>query len=444
MQTIRLRSGEDRRFNSGHPWVYSNELAEIPQDLAPGAPVELQSAAGKFLARGYSNSHSLIAFRALSRDPQERDPTSFDGILKRLKNAAQLRSFLGCGFASHRLCFGEADFLPGLVIDRYLLSSSPPLQVFVVQSHTAGIDRILPQFPDVLEALVQEESHHNLASFIPWEQTALVLRNDAAVRKLEGLKEEDPKILKPVLDYKLENAKIFVNSVCPSAHQSRVPFYVNLVSGQKTGFFLDQVFNIQLAAKILASQRHTVSEVRILDLCSYVGHWGAQLGNFVQRNLKKKARVCAVDASSEALLFSKQNCESLEVECEIFKADVLKDLGSLDSQSFDIVICDPPAFIKGRKFLPQGKHAYLQLNTQVFRLIKEGGTVVSCSCSALLDEEDFLKILAKASQRNQRIAQWVGRGFQSPDHPVLAEFPEGRYLKTWIGVGQRCHQSPLS
>jgi 23S rRNA (cytosine1962-C5)-methyltransferase len=150
--------------------------------------------------------------------------------------------------------------------------------------------------------------------------------------------------------------------------------------------------------------------------------------------------ILSVDASKTALDFAQKNVEAQGAQFERLKTDVLKGLEGLPSQSFDLVISDPPALIKSRKEIPQGTHAYLQLNTQVFRVVKPGGAVVCCSCSALLEEEIFTQTLAKAARRNQVQVRWVGRGGPSPDHPVLAEFPEGRYLKCWVGFVESIEQ----
>ncbi len=419
MTQWRLKKGADRRFRSGHPWVYSNELYESPKGLEPGAPVELVDAGGAFLARGYGNPSSLIAFRALSRDPLEQEPMSGAAIHQKLLKARSLREKLGLSACSHRLCFAEADGLPGLIIDRYKLAPrSPASQVFVVQAHTAGADRMLPA---VLEALQQ----------LSTEKCAIIVSNDVAIRKLEGLQPEEPRVALEVPGQDLAHARIVVPSV---AGTDSVEFEVDLVGGQKTGFFLDQLSNIQLAASRLS--RIARGKIRILDLCCYVGQWSAQLARFY-KGQGLEVEVLAVDASSSALSFAKRNIEAQGARCEMLRGDVLKDLTRLEGESFDLVVCDPPALIKGRKDIPQGTHAYLQLNTQAFRLVKEGGAVVSCSCSALLDEDSFERTLSKAAQRNQVKAQWVGRGGQAPDHPVLLEFPEGRYLKAWIGICQK-------
>ena len=414
-----LQRGLDRRFRSGHPWVYSNELANSPKGLVPGGAVELRDATGKFLARGYGNPHSLIAFRAMTRDPAEVAPLERSAILAKLTRAAHLRHVSGFQSCSFRLCFGESDGIPGLVIDRYAIQKG---QVFVVQAHTAGADRILPLILDVLRDLSQ-----SVEGFAPWDSTAVVLRNDLAVRKLEGLEEEIPRLLKELSGIDLRKITIFVKSVLGS---DVLPFQVDLLEGQKTGFFLDQFANIQLAA--LRLQNLPGSRLKVLDLCSYVGQWGVQLGSTFTKQ-GKKVEVTVVDASAQALEFARANLQEQGVACNPLKLNVLKDLGSLPSESFDLVISDPPALIKSRKDIPTGTHAYLQLLTQVFRLVRKEGAVVCCSCSALLEEESFVDVLTKAASRNQRTVRWVGRGAQSPDHPILTEFPEGRYLKGWTG-----------
>jgi 23S rRNA (cytosine1962-C5)-methyltransferase len=205
-----------------------------------------------------------------------------------------------------------------------------------------------------------------------------------------------------------------------------------LVDGQKTGFFLDQAYNVQLAAKLLSSLGK--KRLRILDLCCYVGQWSTQLSNVFKAH-GATVEVLAVDGSAKALEFAQQNVSRQGAKFEALKGDVLKDLATLEPASFDLIISDPPALIQGRKEIPQGTHAYLQLNTQAMRLLGVGGGLVACSCSALLEEESFLATLSKAASRNQRRIQWVGRGTQAPDHPMLSEFPEGRYLKCFVGVG---------
>ena len=269
----RLKSQADRRFRAGHPWVYSNELQVSPKGLAPGALVELQDAGGKFLARGYGNPVSLIAFRALSRDPELARPDTVDSLLVTLRHAGHARRALGMDEASHRLCFGEADGLPGLVIDRFVLARAGTAkadgQVFVVQLHTAGAGRFEELLPDLLERYVDQPAD--------WARTAIVLRNDLSVRKLEGLEEQKPRVLRELTGVDLSRARILVQSAV--AGLPPVPFAVDLVGGQKTGFFLDQSANIELAAARLAALRplRDGAPLRVLDLFCYVGQWSTKL-----------------------------------------------------------------------------------------------------------------------------------------------------------------------
>jgi 23S rRNA (cytosine1962-C5)-methyltransferase len=442
----RLRKGMDRRFRSGHPWVYSNELMESPKGIEPGAAVHLQDAGGGFLALGYGNPKSLISFRALTRDGEAAQldtPFTSKFLLNKLLDAHSLRHRLGLTEWSYRLCYGEGDFVPGLIIDRYRTRGG---QVFVVQAHTAGADQMLRVLPEALEAFVNDAAKRDPEP-VAWAQTALIINNELGVRALEGIESQPPKIVRPLQGVSkdgLSQIEILVRPVLGGS--KAVEFTVDLVKGQKTGFFLDQASNVGIAAQKFSesTRKSETSEksgkaaqqtIRILDLCCYVGQWGTQLARaFKEQGFK--VEVLAVDASQQALDFAKKNMEREGAKVTTLKGDVLKDLADLEARSFDLVVCDPPALIKGRKDIPQGRHAYLQLNTQVFRLVCLGGAVVSCSCSALLEEVDFYEALSKAARRNDVQVQWIARGSQSSDHPMLLEFPEGRYLKSLFGIAR--------
>lgn len=450
MTQWRLRPGMDRRFRAGHPWVYSNELNASPKGVEPGAPIELSDAGGKFLARGYGNPSSLICFRELSRDEAEKEPWSTRALVTKLESALKVRELAGLANSSFRWCFGEADGIPGLIIERYLLAGSgvairepsgeglrsPTMtQVIVSQAHSAGADRLTPALAEAFEILC---SKNETLKSVGWAQTAWVIRNDLGVRKLEGLTEQAPKLERTVAgidEGKLKSATILVASATAAAP---LQFEVDLIEGQKTGFFLDQAGNISQTMRWLTpfareAARTGKKKLRIVDLCCYVGQWSAQIAAALKQ-IGIECEIVLVDASQPALDRAKKNAEAAGAQCETRKADVLHDLANWEAASFDIVISDPPALIKNRKDVPQGKHAYLQLHTQVMRLVRSEGLVVCCSCSALLEEEDFLATLAKGASRNQRRVRWIARGSQASDHPALAEFPEGRYLKCWIGV----------
>jgi 23S rRNA (cytosine1962-C5)-methyltransferase len=430
----RLKRGSDRRVRAGHPWVYSNELQVSPKGIEPGEKITLLDAGGKFLAHGYGNPASLIAFRVVTR---AEDDTSWDSVAvltKRLRAAWNLRTALGANTpstaTSFRWMFGEGDDFPGLVIDVYKTgqSAAEAKTVVVVQAHTAGVDRILPNVLQAIEEIAKPEG--------------VVLRNDVSHRKQEGIPIEEPKVLGKV---SADGEWIRVRSAdARAAEDAVVLFNVDLVRGQKTGFFLDQSENIgQFLDLFLRAQAAGLSlkgtksgPLKILDLCCYVGQWSSQItAAAAARGLKTE--VLLVDASARALGFAKANVEKAGGTAEVFEADVLQDLPKLVDLAFDIVVCDPPALIPGRKDIPTGKPAYLKLNTEAFRLLGKGGWMVTCSCSQLLEEEEFAHQVSKASLRNQKEMRWLARGTQALDHPLKLEFPEGKYLKMWIGRDAR-------
>lgn len=420
----KLKKGLDRRFKSGHPWVYSNELQGSPKGVEPGSKVELQGPGGEFLAYGYGNPQSLIAFREITRAAEDADWDTPQKLTEKLKKQWQERVSLGLEASSFRWIYGEADFLPGLVIDRYRLRTAEVKggeEVLVLQAHAAGADRLISKLIECLGVIRP--------------QAAIVVRNDLTHRKLEGLKATDTVIAKTFLGLNetqaielLKNAEIIVRDT----GDGLVAFRTDLFEGQKTGFFLDQIDNIRLTAQIL-KKADLPKTVRILDLCCYVGQWSAQLTKFL-REKGHSVEVTLVDASDKALAFAKKNVETERAQSvTVLKGNVLKDLGDLKSQSYDIVICDPPALITGRKDIPQGKHAYLKLNDEAIRLTAPRGFLVSCSCSQLLTDEDLVAAITKAAHRQNRVFRGITRGVQALDHPLRLEFTEGRYLKAWIG-----------
>lgn len=424
----RLRQGADKRIRSGHPWVFSNELSASPKGHTPGGPVELHDAKGQFLARGYGNPHSLIAFRALSFDPQESEPTSYEVLHKKILSAWELRKSLGF-LGSFRLCFGESDYLPGLVLDYYVIQAGQKkYQVFAAQIVTAGLQVALHDIPKFFEGLTTMAQQQGLSDF-SWADTAVVIRNDVGVRKLEGIEVEKPRTIKSIEGVDLSQADIILNSVDGNG---TVLMRCDLAEGQKTGFFLDQTQNIFLAVNLFLkwAAHQKVKKIRVLDLCCYVGHWSTQIAHCLSK-LGIEVSVDQVDVSESALTYARGNAERAGAVVKTLEMDVTTGLGDLAPQSYDIVIADPPAFIKSKKDLPTGKHAYMKMNAQAFRLAKKGGFVVSCSCSGLLPEEDFRDAIRKGSLRNSHEVRGVLRGGHAADHPTLMQFPEGFYLKMY-------------
>jgi len=425
-----LKKGSEKKFRFGHPWVFSNELAQSPKGIRPGELIELRDFGGGFLAHGYGHPNSLISFRALSLRESQAIDTDF--FVERLQAAARVRALAGVSRESHRLCFAECDRLPGLVIDRFLLADGRA-QVFVIQSSTAGMDAQLETVFAALERLVADENRAARETPPSWTNTALILANDSKSRLMEGLTADPKKVVKDFPGFTPESARLTIQAGLPETKP--LEMFADLIAGQKTGFFLDQRANIQIvsrfAQEILAEKR----ELRVLDLCCYIGQWGAQLANLAAAH-GQRAQVTLVDASAHALEIAVKNVEAHGGRAEPLKLDVVGGgLDRLEPRAYDVVICDPPAFIKKKKDLPAGAQAYYKMNRDAVRKTAVGGVYVSCSCSGLFTEEDFRGMLARVVQSSPVEVRWLARGGHSPDHPQRPEFPQGTYLKSWIGVG---------
>ena len=443
----RLKSKEEQRFKRGHPWVYSNELQDSPKGIQTGELLELHDASGNFLAFGFGNPGSLIAFRALSRNKEdvEHIKASDAGLAaffeKQLTRAFEFRLRWFAEKTSFRAVYGEADDLPGLVVDRFRGAKKT---VYVIQPHSAGMDQSLEH---ILAAL--QKTH---AQFSKDQDARVILRRDAGSREREGLEKLPPEVrLLSTLEVMTDASDLnpFQFAV-PGQNQKEIFLSADLIKGQKTGFFFDQLENIRLTADLLARKRAVQSGrgssdegVQVLDLCSYVGQWGVHLADALLNEAPHKTPVSVtmVDASESALTLADQNLKNAfkeefankRLEVNRFKADVLDLMPMLKQNQYDVVIADPPALIKSRKVIPQGKQAYVQLMSEAIRRTKPGGMIVACSCSQLLSPEDFVEVLAKASRKAGRTVRWIAQGSPSVDHFQRFEFREGHYLKCWIG-----------
>ncbi len=451
----RLKSKEERRFKQGHPWVYSNELQESPKGVSAGDWIRLEDASGAFLALGFGNPSSLIAFRALTRNPKlvpTSDDEWIDFFAQAIRKAFEFRLSWFDPEVSFRAVFGECDELPGLVIDRYrsadLLKSGKVKTVYVLQPHSAGMDRHLLL---VLQGLRKAHALLFGDPKVPENRlgertldSVVVIRRDMGSRLREGLE----KIPTQVLDLssmeeipsgdELSQFRFLI----PGVARPQLALTVDLIKGQKTGYFFDQLENVRLLAQLALRKRTKVAaaEISILDLCCYVGQWSVQVSDALLR--QQRVNVTLVDASESALEMARQNLISLfgaeieqrKLEINFIKADVLDPIQALQQHTFDIVIADPPALIKSRKVIPQGKQAYVQLMSEALRRTKPGGLMVACSCSQLLSDSDFAEVLAKAERKgHQRNVRWIAQGSHSLDHFKRFDFQEGQYLKCWIG-----------
>ena len=385
---LRLKRGEERRLSAGHLWVFSNEIDTDATPLAafaPGDLVQIKSQRGQFLGHAYVNPHALICARILSRDPAH--PIDRALLDSRLRAALTLRERL-YREPYYRLVFGESDGLPGLVLDRYG-------DVLVGQIATAGMEAL----KETVAAAVRE-----LLS-----PAALFWKNDSAARQLEQLPQ-------------LAGAAFGDVPAEITAVEGGLRFAAPLMHGQKTGWFYDQTHN---RARLV---RYLWPRARVLDVCSYVGAWG------VTALKASAAAATCIDSSETALDFARRNGQANDVSLETIRADAFEAMKALHDRGerFEVVVLDPPAFIKRKKDIPQGQAAYRKLNQLALALIEGEGLLVSCSCSYHLAPEELATAIQTAARHTGRFVQILESGGQSPDHPVHPAIPETRYLKAFF------------
>ncbi len=392
MKTLRLKKKEDRRIRRGHPWAFSNEFEEIPHGLVPGEIVRVADYAGRIVGEGYANPHTLIAVRLLTRG---EEPFTTALLKKRIWDAKALRerfypSRCGSGngsAGSWRAVYSESDFLPGLIVDKYK-------DWLCVQVSTQGMERLLP---DVLDALKEV-----------YNPAGIILRNDSKLRALEGLQTEK----KVVFGEYAGRTEIGLDGLRMRA---------DLLEGQKTGFFLDQADNYSMLENISRGSE-------VLDLFCHTGAWG------ISALLAGANGAVFVDSSEGALAMAGENAElnGFCTNTEFVREDALKALKRFadEGRRFDVVVADPPAFIKSRQKIAEGLRGYRDLNARCLRLVRPGGFLITCSCSHHLSRENFLEMLrAAASAASGRATRIIETRSQSKDHPVLLAAPETEYLK---------------
>ncbi|MAY71454.1 class I SAM-dependent rRNA methyltransferase [Halomonas litopenaei] len=387
---LRLKKNADRRLKSGHLWLYSNEIdiAETPlKGLEVGEQVIVEAANGKPMGLAYVNPNSLICARIVSRDPSMRLDRSL--LVHRLNQALALRQSL-FDKPFYRLVHGEADLLPGLVIDRYA-------EVLVVQLNTAGMEAVKDELLDALDKVLSP--------------ACVVLRNDTSGRRQEGLSE----VVEVVKGELPEQVLLEENGV---------QFAAPVLDGQKTGWFYDHRIN-----RAWLNQR--VAGKRVLDLFSYVGGWG------VQAAAHGASEVLCVDASESALDRVAENAalNGQHERVAVGHGDAFEALAALkaDGEKFDVIVLDPPAFIKRRKDIANGERAYARLNRDAMRLLGRDGLLLSASCSMHLAQDRLIDVVRGAVRHQDRQGQILFQGHQGPDHPVHPAIPETAYLKA-LGV----------
>jgi len=388
LPVLRLKPNQDRRLRAGHLWIYSNEVdtqATPLKAFESGEPVVVQNARGKFLGHAYINPNSLICARLVSRDPAH--PLDQSLIVHRLKIALALRERY---YAQpyYRLVFGEADGLPGLVVDRYG-------DHLVVQLTTAGMEAMREEILGALLKVLRPVS-------VLW-------RNDSSIREQEGL------------DRYIEVAHGQVPAQV-EVIEGGCRFAVSPSEGQKTGWFFDQAANRDLLMP-------RVKDARVLDVCSYVGAWG------VRAAVAGASSVTCVDASRPALAQAAANAalNGVADQVDTLCADAFDALKQLKAanEKFDVVVLDPPAFIKRKKDLKEGTLAYRRLNEAAMGLMSRDGLLVTASCSFHMERDNLLRTVQQAGRHADRHLQMLQAGQQGPDHPVHPAIAETAYLKAF-------------
>ncbi len=389
MRTLTLRKNEDRRLSAGHLWIFSNEVdvAKTPlTGFSPGECARVESSQGRPLGSAYVNPGALIAGRVYCQDATR--PLDAELLRARLGAALALRQDL---FAApyYRLAFGEADRLPGLVVDRFG-------DVLAVQIGTAGMERVRADIVDVLTELVAPRG--------------ILLKNDLPGRELEGL----PRVVELAAGEAPDEAETLENGC---------RFVFPLAGGQKTGWFYDMRETRALAASLSAGRS-------VLDVFSYAGGLGVACAH------AGATRAVCLDASGVALSYAAKSAalSGVAERVETLEADALSGLKDLRAkgQRFGLVSVDPPAFVKRRKDMEKGLAAYRTANRLALELVEDGGFFIACSCSQHVGRDDLRKVLAGAARDAGVRLTIVRQCHQAADHPIHPAMPETEYLKGFL------------
>jgi len=375
-----LRKKEEGRILSGHPWVFSNELLETRGGPECGDVVELRTEKGKTLGFGFYNPHSLISFRLLSLEPVQATTEFF---IERIARSLKLRRRLYPLSEAFRVVHGEADFLPGLVIDKYN-------DYLCVQTFCYGMDRQLSAICDALEEL--------------FHPAGIIERNESPLRALEHLPQQ-----KGVLRGTSGTTTIV---------EHEIQYEVDPLQGQKTGFYLDQREN-------RSSIRRYAKGAAVLDCFCNEGGFGLNAA------LAHAESVVGIDISGDAVDRARKNAGRNNVgSIQFQQVDVFEFLKSRDRErKFDVIVLDPPSFTRSRKNVPAAKRGYRELHIHALRLLKAGGFLLSASCSHHVKADVFLEIVQEAGMRAGRCLQQLEWRSAAPDHPILPAVPETQYLK---------------
>ena len=386
-----LKKGEGRTLKAGGLWIYDNEVAEVSGAFSDGDMVEVRDYNGYPLGQGFINRKSKILVRMMTRNPKAEIDREF--LRMRVQNAWDYRKHT-VDTGSCRVIFGEADFLPGLVVDKFS-------DVLVVQSLALGIDRFKLQIVELLKEVLKADGI---------EIRGVYERSDAKVRLQEGME----RIKGPI-------GEAFETKV--EIEENGVRYLVDVEEGQKTGFFLDQKYNRKAIWKLCPG-------ARVLDCFTHTGSFALNAGK------AGAAHVIGADASELGVMQARENAvlNGLEDIVEFQCADVFELLPELEQRGelFDIVILDPPAFTKSRNSVKNAVKGYREINLRAMKLIRDGGYLATCSCSHFMDPELFAKTIGQAAGNVHRRLRQVEYRTQAPDHPILWGADESLYLKFYI------------
>ncbi len=388
---VTLKKGEGRTLKAGGAWIYDNEIDSILGSFENGDIVIVHDFDGYFMGYGFINTHSKITVRMMSR--YKEHPVTEDLLRARLQAAWDYRKQV-VDTGSCRIVFGEADWLPGLVIDKFS-------DVLVVESLALGIDRLKPLLLAMLVDILKEDGV---------TIRGIYERSDAKVREQEGLPRYKGFIGEP-FDSKVEIV------------ENGVKYIVDVQDGQKTGFFLDQKNNRAAIHKICKDKK-------VLDCFTHTGSFALNAG------IAGASSVLGVDASELGIAQARENARlnHLEDRVTFTCADVFDLLPALEAEGekFDVVILDPPAFTKSRQATKNAVKGYREINLRGLKLVKDGGFLATCSCSHFMDPELFAKTIREAARGAHKRLRQVEFHTQAPDHPILWAAEESYYLKFYI------------
>lgn len=389
----------ENSIRAGHPWVYQTEIQQWDGPCEDGGLIDVTTKSGAYLGTGLLNRKSKIAVRLISRNANDRFDEAF--FARRLTHALDYRkTVMGNDYACCRLIFGEADFFPGLTVDRFG-------DVLVTQTLSLGMERLKPMLFPLLHRLLLEDGQ---------QIRAIYERNDVAIRALEGL--EQGKGFFPLEGLPTEQA------TTTEMTENGLTYTVDFENGQKTGFFLDQKYNRRAVGQLSRGKR-------VLDCFTHTGSFAMNAAAC------GAAHVHAVDISEDAVALARKNAQKNGLadvmSCEAANVfDLLSAMAESKKSDYDFIVLDPPAFTKSRQTVENAVRGYKEINLKAMKLLPRGGYLATCSCSHFMEEHRFCEMLRSAAADACVSLRQIEARQQSPDHPILWNVPETNYLKFYL------------